>query len=86
MLGASRYGTTLFEEIQAQAGATATVTYLQGTDTDGNWVTEQDLLVDQASQADVIIVAVGEEAYSEVRGETHNSICALGPPSAVARP
>lgn len=40
----------------------------QGTDTEGQWVTDKQQLIDRASRADVVLVGVGEKNYAEAQG------------------
>jgi beta-glucosidase len=41
---------------------------LQGTDTEGQWLTDKQQLIDRASRADVVLVGVGEKNYAEAQG------------------
>jgi beta-glucosidase len=73
-----RYGSTVLEGLKATAGKGSTVDFMAGTDISGAWVQDKQQLVDRASQADVVVVCVGEPAYAEGSGNIEDLLLPQG--------
>lgn len=69
---------TLFAAISQMASKDSVVDYLPGTDTEGRFVTDKDLLADRARQADIIIAGMGERAYAEAAANIPDLVLATG--------